>query len=98
MKSDSYEETTRKIAECLKFNVEAEECLALFKLNGTEILDKELSINKRKKPWLIGNCLCFLEKSAGQVKLRIGTILKLSEVSILLYLIIPSTCNVGGIW
>ncbi len=86
LKSDSYEETTRKIAECLEFNVEAKECLALFKLNGTRILDKELSINKKKKPWLIGNYMCFLKKSAGQVKLGIGTILKVSEVSFLLYL------------
>ena len=36
---------------------------------GPESLtDKELAINKKKKPWLIGNYLSFLKKSSGQVK------------------------------
>ena len=81
LRCSSYEETTRKIAECLEINIaEATEDLALFKLNGTRILDKELTINNKKRPWLIGNYLSYLKKSSTQVKFGIGIIRKTLEV------------------
>lgn len=71
-KADNYEIVIGKIADCLEINVQDDEYLALFKLNGTRILNKELTINKIKRPWLIGNYLSFIKKSASQVKFGIG--------------------------
>lgn len=71
-KADNYEAVTRKIAECIELSLEDDQYLALFKLNGTRILNKELTINRIKRPWLIGNYLSFVKKSASQVKFGIG--------------------------
>ncbi len=61
-KADKYDDVTRKVAEALEMIFEENnEFFALFKLNGTRILDKELTINKKKRPWLIGNYLGFVK-------------------------------------
>ena len=43
-KADNYEAVTRKIAEWIELSLEDDQYLALFKLNGTLILNKELKI------------------------------------------------------
>ena len=73
-RSDKYNEVTLKVAECLEIPKKRNQSYALFKMNGTRILDKDLSINKKKKPWLMGNYLTCVKKSAAQLKLGIGII------------------------
>ena len=56
-----------KTAECLHLAPKLNESLALFKMNGTRILNKDVCVNK-KKPWLMGNYLLCIKKSAAQLK------------------------------
>ena len=81
LRADGYNEVTTKIAECLEIFTDGDDFLALFKLNGSRIIDKELTINGKKRPWLIGNYLSFVKKSAAQLKLGIGICRRNKEVS-----------------
>ena len=46
-KCDKYSDVTRKIAATFEVEVEANELLALFKIKGTRILNKELTVNSK---------------------------------------------------
>ena len=63
----SYHEVSEKTAEYLHLTPKLNESLALFKMNGTRILDKDVCVNK-KKPWLMGNYLLCIKKSGCSAK------------------------------
>ena len=44
-RNDSYREVSEKAAECLHLTPKLNESLALFKMNGTRILDKDVCVN-----------------------------------------------------
>ena len=74
-KSDNYSSVTKKISDCLGLpDLEENKCFALFKLNGSRIMNKDVSVHRNCKPWIIGNCLSHVKKSASNVKLGIGVI------------------------
>ena len=74
LKFDDYNEVTSKISDWLGLSVQENECFALFKVNGSRILNREVSVHGKFKPWLIGNYLSHVKKSAAQVKLGIGVL------------------------
>ena len=74
LRTDKYDEVTMKISDCLGLSLQENESYALFKMNGARILDKDLSVHGKQKPWLIGNYLSHVKKSAAQLKLGIGII------------------------
>ena len=78
---DSYTDVTTKISNCLELDVEPGESLALFKMNGSRIINNDLTIHKKKKPWLIGNYLSCIKKSAAQFKLGIATVVDPKQAS-----------------
>ncbi len=74
-KSDNYSSVTTKISDWLGLpDLEENECFALFKLNGSRIMNKDVSVHGNCKPWLIGNYLSHVKKSASQLKLGIGVL------------------------
>ena len=48
--------------------------LHLFKLSGARILNEQVSVNEKNRPWTVGNYLAMLRKGAASVKMGVGSI------------------------
>lgn len=57
--------------------------LSLFKINGTRVVNKSVTVKGNKKPWTIGNYLLLMKKSPSAVKIGVGYVFqsKLSSSS-----------------
>jgi len=72
-RGDSYSVIARKAAKkCQLTQVAGNLSLALFKLNGALILDEEVTINGKTRPWTLGNYLLLMKKSPANIKLGVG--------------------------
>ena len=46
--------------------------IALFKMNGARISNEFITLDKKEKPWTVGNYLWMLKKSQHSVKIGVG--------------------------
>ena len=51
-----------------------EATLSLFKLNGARILDEEITVGGKTKPWTMDNYILLMKKSPNNIKLGVGCI------------------------
>ena len=72
METDSYTVFATKASVKLGLKLNKKKSLSLFKLNGTRILDEDVTIRGKLKPWTIGNYLLLIKKSPSNVKLGVG--------------------------
>ena len=56
--------------------------LHLFKLSGARILNEQVSVNGKNRPWTVGNYLAMLRKGAGSVKMGFGSIATVAMTSL----------------
>lgn len=73
-RSDSYEMFAGKAASKVGLDNEANKTFHLFTWSGARILNEQILINEKARPWTLGNYLCLLRKSADNVKLGVGLI------------------------
>lgn len=71
-KSDSYEVFVSKAARKCQLSIQEGKSLQLFKMSGARISNEPVSINRRQRPWTIGNYLAMLQKAATNVKIGVG--------------------------
>jgi hypothetical protein len=79
-KSDSYSTFIRRAALKCRLEVSDKE-LSLFKINGARVLDCDVSVKGKPRPWTLGNYLGLLKKSPSAVKLGVGYVVKDSKSS-----------------
>ena len=71
-KGDKYVTFAKRASIKCRLNHQEGKELALFKLNGARILDEDVTIKGRLKPWTLGNYLLLMKKSPSSVKLGVG--------------------------
>ena len=71
-KSDSYQAFVAKAARKCGLQVQHGKSLYLFKSSGARILNEQLSVNGKNRPWTVGNYLAMLRKGAASVRMGVG--------------------------
>ena len=71
-RSDSYASFVKRAADKLNLRIEKNKILSLFKLNGARVLDEDIVVKCRQKPWTLGNYLLLMKKSPATTKMGIG--------------------------
>lgn len=71
-RGDSYSVIACKAAKKCRLAHVENKTLSLFKLNGVLILDEEVTINGKIRPWTLGNYLLLMKKSSANIKLGVG--------------------------
>ena len=71
-RSDSYTTFTKRAAHKLSLRGEKGKYVSLFRLNGARVLDEEVTVKGKGKPWTLGNYLLLMKKSPNHVKMGIG--------------------------
>lgn len=71
-RSDNYSTFVKRAAKKLQLQGKPQKILSLFKLNVARVLDEEVTIKDKTKPWTLGNYLLVMRKSPNVVKLGIG--------------------------
>lgn len=72
-RNDSYRDFVKRAAQRTQTIIN--KTLALFKLNGARVLDKEVTVKGKIKPWTLGNYLLLLKKSPYNIKMGVGYIM-----------------------
>lgn len=80
-RSDTYRSFVDKAARKLKMGYRSGNMLSLFKMNGARVLNEEINLNGKDKPWTLGNYLLKMKKSPTSVKLGIGYVFIFSDES-----------------
>ena len=78
-RSDNYKVFVEKAAKKCKMTHVRGKFLQLFKMNGAQILNEEMKLNGKCKPWTLGNYLLLMKKSPSNVKLGIGQVSVISS-------------------
>ena len=73
-RSDSYSTFVKRAAHKCHLTGKKNKFLSLFKLNGARVLDEDVTIKGKAKPWTLGNYLLLMKKSPNNVKMGIGYI------------------------
>ena len=73
-KNDSYQTFVNKAARKCGMQAQSGKTLHLFKLSGARILNEQVSVNGKNRPWTVGNYLAMLRKGAASVKMGVGSI------------------------
>lgn len=72
-KSDSYSKFVKRAASKCKLSTHKKDKeLSLFKVNGARVLDSDITVKGKPRPWTLGNYLGLLKKSPSSVKLGVG--------------------------
>ena len=71
-KTDDYCTFVRKAAKKCRLVEQEGQVLSLFKLNGARVLNENVTIKGKLKPWTLGNYLLLMKKSPSNVKLGVG--------------------------
>lgn len=71
-RSDSYATFVKRAAGKLNLRGEKRKFLSLFKLNGARVLDEDIVVKGRHKPWTLGNYLLLMKKSPTAAKMGVG--------------------------
>ena len=81
-KSDTYSKFVKRAAlKCRLESNRKDKELSLFKINGARVLDCDVSVKSKPRPWTLGNYLGLLKKSPTAVKLGVGYLAKDSKSS-----------------
>lgn len=73
-RSDCYKAVAERAAKKCHLIYQESKTLSLFKLNGARILDEEITIGGKTKPWTLGNYILLMKKSPNNIKLGVGCI------------------------
>lgn len=73
-RSDCYKRVAKRAAKKCQLVYQGSKTLSLFKLNGARILDEEITIGGKVKPWTMGNYILLMKKSPNHIKLGIGCV------------------------
>ena len=71
-RSDSYITFVKRAAHKCHLTEKKNKLLSLFKLNGARVLDEEVTVKGKPKPWTLGNYLLLMKKSPNNIKMGIG--------------------------
>ena len=69
---DSYSTFIKRAAHKLSLHGQKGKYVSLFRLNGARVLDEEVTVKGKTKPWTLGNYLLLMKKSPNHVKMGIG--------------------------
>lgn len=73
-RSDCYKIVAERAAKKCHLIYQGSRVLSLFKLNGARILDEEITIGGKTKPWTMGSYILLMKKSPNNIKLGVGYI------------------------
>lgn len=80
-RSDCYKTVARRAAKKCHLAYHGSESLSLFKLNGARILNEDVIIGGKTKPWTMGNYILLMKKSPSNIKLGVGRVMHDSSES-----------------
>lgn len=84
-RSDSYSAFVKRAAHKCRLCGQKNKFVSLFKLNGARVLDEDVILNDKARPWTLGRYLLLIKKAPSNVKMRVGY-LSVSKVPSCLYL------------
>lgn len=73
-RSDCYRAIANRAAKKCHLICHGSKTLSLFKLNGAQILDEEVIVSGKTKPWTIGNYMLLMKRSPSKTKLGVGQV------------------------
>ena len=73
-RGDCYKAVAKRAAKKCRLTYRGSQTLSLFKLNGARILDEDITVGGKTKPWTIGNYILLMKKSPNNIKLGVGCI------------------------
>ncbi len=71
-RSDSYSTFVKRAVSKCHIRGKKNHILSLFKTNGARVLDEQVTIKGKSKPWTLGNYLLLMKKSPNSVKMGVG--------------------------
>lgn len=74
-RSDNYAAFAGRAARKCDIKSDKNMELSLFKLNGARVLDSEVTIKGKQKPWTLGNYLLLMKKAPSAVKMGVGHVI-----------------------